>query len=79
MYETYEFDDPPDETLTHIVCCHPDNALCGYIVKGDNWVDDDEGDDCVACVHVDQACVPCGALFCRLRQWWRDRRSKAVA
>jgi hypothetical protein len=71
-------DDPPAVNAggddVHMVCCRPTVALCGDQLDGDF---DDDGDSpvCVACVVRLDAGDPCGARFCRLRSWWRERWS----
>lgn len=63
-----------DDHITHTVCCDRDRALCGVDVSGAN--DRPPGvypDDCVFCEHVAITAKSCGARFCRLRSWWRDR------
>lgn len=65
------------DDLVHYFCCDPDRAMCGEDLTG-AFVDDgdeDDGDDCQACVDVLDVGEPCGAPLCRLRVWWRGRQT----
>lgn len=62
------------DSEVHVYCCRADAALCGERLEGE-FFDDDEPTDCIRCEVIDEADVPCGAPFCRLRSWWRNRRS----
>jgi hypothetical protein len=64
-----------DDDLDHIVCCNPNRALCGRDVSTLEWIaegEDNAEDECVVCTHLYGS--TCGASFCRMRQWWRERR-----
>jgi hypothetical protein len=63
-----------DDADVHVFCCNEDVALCGESLEGD-FYDEDQPTDCIRCDVIDEADVPCGARFCRLRSWWRNRRS----
>lgn len=67
----------PDDERIHVYCCDPDVALCGTPLSGaDLGPHDGTGTvECFSCVAVDEAGVPCRVRFCRLRSWWRRRRS----
>lgn len=57
---------------THVTCCDEMTALCGEDLSEGEWADG-EPTDCIRCEVIDDANVPCGAKFCRLRSWWRSR------
>ena len=65
------------DDMTHMTCCRENVALCGADLTG--WEDCDcdprPEERCIRCDFIDEAELPCGAPFCRLRSWWRDRRS----
>lgn len=62
---------------THLYCCDPHVGLCGKPLWGEDLgYGSGQATDCFPCVAVDHAGVPCHARFCRLRRWWRGRRSR---
>lgn len=62
--------------VIHLYCCRPDVAVCGEDLTGGEDVPEDEpGDRCIRCLFIDEANLPCGAAFCRLRSLWRSWRS----
>jgi hypothetical protein len=61
----------------HVCCCRPNVALCGKDLSGYHDADEEEPTDCIRCEVLDEADVPCGAPFCRLRSAWRVLRGRA--
>lgn len=50
-----------DNDTTHVTCCDPDTALCGWDVSNTPVVSDGVGHDCIVCVDLeDQPCPRCG-------------------
>jgi hypothetical protein len=64
----------------HVWCCNPGRALCGVRLDPADAVTDDSREDepelCETCRWKEAVGAPCPALFCRLRQRWRKRRSR---
>lgn len=58
--------------LIHLFCCRPDTALCGSDLTGKAEVPDTAVLTCSVCDMLDWLGGPCGARFCRLRQWARQ-------
>jgi hypothetical protein len=51
-----------DNDTTHVFCCDPDTALCGFDVSDTPEVSDGVGHDCIVCVDLEaQTCPHCGA------------------
>jgi hypothetical protein len=48
-----------DDDLSHYYCCDPDVALCGADLSTVP-VDESVDTDCVVCVDLDAAFLPCG-------------------
>jgi len=65
--------DIEDDDMVHTFCCNPHRTLCGEEMDEVEWLDDVDSPDCVVCLDLQNK--PCGALLCRFRQWWRDRKS----
>lgn len=71
-----EDEDDDNDEVAHTYCCDPDRSLCGESLYGGDFVDDGNRhryEDCHVCEDMIVAGAPCGALFCKLRQRWRDR------
>lgn len=73
----WEHDDSGDEWEAHLFCCDKLRALCGVSLADavDDFGPPDDDELCPDCRDVDAMDIPCGAPLCRVRQWWRGRRS----
>lgn len=57
----YVIDLDRDDDTTHIFCCDPDTALCGWDVSDTPEVPDGVGHDCIVCLDLEmQPCPICG-------------------
>ncbi|MFF8997104.1 hypothetical protein ACF1GW_30780 [Streptomyces achromogenes] len=50
-----------DNETTHVYCCDPNTALCGWDVSDTPEVPDGVGHDCIVCTDLEtQPCPICG-------------------
>ena len=60
MPETEPEVTPDEDLVVHVVCCNPDEALCGVDVSGEMWVADIEEITCPVCAILEgQPCWRC--------------------
>lgn len=65
--------DATETDLVHLACCRPNTGLCGADLTGKADVPDTAEVTCSVCDMIDEHDGTCGAWFCRLRQWARQR------
>jgi hypothetical protein len=53
-----------DDTISHIVCCDENTALCGLDVTHYPWLDVPERYDCPLCVLIDDTETFCASPNC---------------
>lgn len=56
--------------LTHLVCCRKNTGICGTVTDGID-MPYTAAVTCSTCDAIDEDGAPCGAWFCRIRQWFR--------
>lgn len=68
------------DDVSHKTCCREAVSLCGQDVTG--WRECEEepppAQRCIRCDFIDEAELPCGAPFCRLRSAWARPEGEAV-
>lgn len=53
----------------HIICCRPYRSLCGADLDIGEVAEGTPAEECcIRCLVIEDAGVPCGAPFCRLRR-----------